>query len=97
MLPPIPQGLIPVTAQQDVPRPRPEIQPVAPVAPMAEETALSLQQRQARDAEELLREQHRRQQRRAYNPEELAEGEGVADDAELDDMPRQGLWVDIEV
>lgn len=30
MLPPIPQGLIPVTVQQDPPKPRPATPPVAP-------------------------------------------------------------------
>lgn len=99
MLPPIPHSLMPVTAQQDVPKPRPEIPPVTPVQASSSESAVSLDKRHPQEAEELLRqEQRRRQQRRGYTPEQLAEGEvAEADEAALDELPRQGLWVDVEV
>ncbi|HUE91292.1 aspartate-semialdehyde dehydrogenase [Pseudomonas sp.] len=98
MLPPIPQGLVPVTVQQDVIKPRPEILPVTPAAESAKESGVSLDKRHPQEAEMLLREEQRRRQRRGYTPAELAEGEvDAADEAVMDDMPRQGLWVDVEV
>lgn len=43
-------------------------------------------------------EQRRRQRRRGYTAQELAEGETDEDDQEaIDELPRQGLWVDVEV
>jgi hypothetical protein len=46
----------------------------------------------------LLREEQRRRQRRGYTPEQLAAGEvDEADEAALDELPRQGVWVDVEV
>ena len=73
MLPPIPHSLQPVTAQQDVPKPRPEIPPVTPVEPSSSESSVSLEKRHPQETEELLRqEQRRRQQRRGYTAEQLA-------------------------
>lgn len=99
MLPPIPQGLVPVTVQQDVIKPRPDIPPVTPAAESAKESGVSLDKRHPQEAEALLREeQRRRQRRRGYSAEELAEGEvDKADEALIDELPRQGLWVDVEV
>jgi hypothetical protein len=99
VLPPIPHSLAPVTVQQDVIKPRPEIPPVAPAAESAKESAVSLDKRHPQEAEALLREeQRRRQRRRGYSPEELAEGDvAEADEAVIDELPRQGLWVDVEV
>ncbi|MCY1538112.1 hypothetical protein D9M68_736360 [compost metagenome] len=98
MLPPIPHSMAPVTVQQDVIKPRPDIPPVTPAAESAKESGVSLDKRHPQEAEELLREEQRRRQRRGYTPEELAEGEVTKADAEvLDELPRQGLWVDVEV
>ena len=98
MLPPIPHSLVPVTVQQDVIKPRPEIPPVSATAESSKESGVSLDKRHPQEAEMLLREEQRRRQRRGYTPAELAEGEvDAADEAVLDDMPRQGLWVDVEV
>ncbi|MDH4655515.1 aspartate-semialdehyde dehydrogenase [Pseudomonas sp. JS3066] len=98
MLPPIPQGLVPVTAQQDVVKPRPDIAPVTPMQESAQESAVSLDKRHPQEAEELLREEQRRRQRRGYSPQELAAGEVAEEDqAVLQELPRQGLWVDVEV
>ena len=98
MLPPIPQGLVPVTAQQDAVKPRPDIPPVTPTQEGAKESAVSLDKRHPQEAEELLREEQRRRQRRGYTPEELASGEvAEADEEALRELPRQGLWVDVEV
>ena len=46
----------------------------------------------------LLYEEQRRRQRRGYSAEELAEGEvEEGDEKLLEELPRQGLWVDVEV
>jgi len=99
MLPPIPHSMAPVTVQQDVVKPRPEIPPVTATAESAKESGVSLDKRHPQEAEALLREEQRRRQRRhGYSPEELAEGEvAEADLEELSELPRQGLWVDVEV
>lgn len=98
MLPTIPQSLAPVSAQQDVIKPRLDVPPVTPASASAEESQVALDRRHPQEAEELLREEQRRRQRRGYSAEELAEGEVAADDAELlEELPRQGLWVDVEV
>jgi len=99
MLPPIPHSLAPVTVQNDVVKPRPEIPPVTAAAESAKESAVSVDKRHPQEAEALLREEQRRRQRRnGYTPEELAEGEvDAADEADFEELPRQGLWVDVEV
>jgi len=98
MLPPIPHSLAPVTAQQDVPKPRPDIPPVTPASESAKESAIELDKRHPQEAEMLLREEQRRRQRRHFSPEELAEGKVAEEDEKLlEELPRQGLWVDVEV
>lgn len=101
MLPPIPHSLQPVTVQQDVPKPRPEIPPVTPASESQKESAVELDKRHPQESEMLLREEQRRRQRRGYSsPEDLLEAEAQASQAEqqdLEELPRQGLWVDVEV
>ncbi|MGK9064722.1 aspartate-semialdehyde dehydrogenase [Stutzerimonas chloritidismutans] len=98
MLPVIPPGAIQVTTQQDVVKPRPDVPPVAPVEPSANESSVELDRRHPQEAEQMLRDEQRRRQRRGYSPQELAEGETAEEDqAALDELPRQGLWVDVEV
>ena len=98
MLPPIPSGVFPVSAQQDAVKPRPEVAPVTPVQPCSGESAVSLDRRHPQESEEMLRDEQRRRQRRGYTPEELAKGEtDQQDQAGLEELPRQGLWVDVEV
>lgn len=97
MLPPIPHSLAPVTAQQDVVKPRPDIPPVTPASESSKESAVELDKRHPQEAEMLLREEQKRRQRRGYTAEEMAEGEVTEDEESLEEMPRQGLWVDVEV
>ncbi|MCQ4242362.1 aspartate-semialdehyde dehydrogenase [Stutzerimonas stutzeri] len=98
MLPVIPAGVVQVNAQQDVVKPRPDIAPVTPVEPSANESSVELDRRHPQEAEQMLRDEQRRRQRRGYTAEELAEGETAEGDQEaLDELPRQGLWVDVEV
>lgn len=98
MLPPIPHSLVPVTAQQDVVKPRPDIAPVTPTAETAQEDSVGLDKRHPDEVAERLREEQRRRQRGGYTAAELAEGEvDEADEPAIDQLPRQGLWVDVEV
>lgn len=99
MLPPIPHSLVPVTVQQDVLKPRPEIPAVTASAEGAKDSGVELAKRHPEEATELLREeQRRRQHRRAYTPAELAQGEVAEEDLEaVKALPRQGLWVDVQV
>ena len=98
MLPPIPTGVIPVAAKQDVVKPRPEVAPVTPVQASSYESAFTLDRRHPQESAEMLRDEQRRRQRRGYTPEELAKGEtDEQDQAALEELPRQGLWVDVEV
>ena len=96
MLPPIPHSLVPVTTQHDVPKPRPDIPPVTPAQEGAKESGVSLAQRNPQEAEEILREEQRRRQRRGYTPQQMAD-EDAEDEQGLGELPRQGLWVDVEV
>ncbi|MCI0915678.1 aspartate-semialdehyde dehydrogenase [Stutzerimonas stutzeri] len=98
MLPVIPPGTVQVTAQQDVVKPRPDIAPVTPVQPSANESSVGLDRRHPQEAEQMLRDEQRRRQRRGYTAQELAEGETAEEDQDaLEELPRQGLWVDVEV
>jgi hypothetical protein len=100
MLPPIPPPLAPVTTQQESLKARPDIPPVTHVEASAKESGVALDKRHPQEAEELLRQEQRRRQqrRRGYSAEQLAEGEvDPKDQLLLDELPRQGLWVDVEV
>ena len=82
MLPVIPAGVVQVNAQQDVVKPRPDIAPVTPVEPSANESSVELDRRHPQEAEQMLRDEQRRRQRRGYTAEELAEGETAEEDQE---------------
>lgn len=98
MLPVIPPGIAPVSVQQDVVKPRPDIAPVTPVEPTIKESAVELDRRHHQEAEQIQRDEQRRRQRRGYTAEELAEGETAEEDQQaLEELPRQGLWVDVQV
>jgi hypothetical protein len=89
----------------------PDIPPVAPVQPGTGESTIDLRRDDAERSALMLREeQQRQQQHRSHHeqsyesPEMLAmQGEFLNADntvpvaALIDDEPRQGLWVDIQV
>ena len=52
MLPPIPQGLVPVTVQQDPARPRPEVQPVTPSSESEANRQISLDDKHPSEQEQ---------------------------------------------
>ena len=57
MLPPIPHALAPVTAQQDVVKPRPDIPPVTPTSESSSESAVELDKRHPQEVVERQREE----------------------------------------
>lgn len=90
MLPPIPQGLVPVTVQQDPARQRPEIQPVTPPAESEANSQINLDERQ--------QEKHEQQGRRKEEEEESLQPE----EEELPvpgkkAMGRKGLLINLRV
>ncbi|MHB0843941.1 aspartate-semialdehyde dehydrogenase [Stutzerimonas nitrititolerans] len=98
MLPPIPSGVIQVTAQQDVVKPRPDTPPVTPVQASANESAISPDRRHPDEGVQLRQDEQRRRQRRARLAGEAEDEQAETDDdAELEELPRQGRWVDVEV
>lgn len=100
MLLPIPHSLTPVTAQQDVPRPRPDVAPVSPPAPSAGNTGVGLERR---PDEEVLEEEYQRRRKRRPGSDGTPEGEAleeleqVEELGEAQDAQRKGLWIDIEI
>ena len=100
MFPPITPNLQPVTAQQDPVRSRPEVAPVTPVEPAAGDDAVALERRPAEQAQD---EGYPRRRRRS--PQAAAEGEeaeaageeGLLPSDGLEEAPRKGQWIDIEV
>ncbi len=93
MLPPIPQSLVPVMALQDTPKPRPEIPPVTPTEESASESAISLDRRHPQEVQERWREA----QRRRRHPSGAVQTDDEEPPALPEDLPRQGLWIDVEV
>ncbi|ALE87080.1 hypothetical protein [Pseudomonas versuta] len=105
MLPPIlPLSVVPVTSQQDPPRPRPDIPPVAPAQPSAGDSTINPGHQDGEQATLLLREEQQRQhdKRRREALERAGIGEQDAQSPEPDLPPvdgtqRQGMWIDIKV
>lgn len=110
LLPTLPLSVVPVTSQMDPAKRVPDIPPVAPVQPGSNETTIDLRKDDAERSALMLREEQQRQQRRSpdQEAEKSAEAGGLqgeylnADNtvpvaALIDDEPRQGLWVDIQV
>lgn len=98
MLPPIPQGLVPVTAQQDVPKPKPPIAPVTPAQESNKGSAVNLEQDEVSAAQERAREEQRRRYQREQAQSAGDVEEPLAeDDTERGELSRKGLWVDVKV
>jgi hypothetical protein len=110
MIPPlIPLSVVPVTSQLDPVKPMPQIPPVVPTQPSSSESEIDLRHRDPEQAALLLREEQRRQQQQrrdaqddpqAHLPvpgDELNADNTVPVAPFIDDEPRQGLWVDVQV
>ncbi|KJK00851.1 aspartate-semialdehyde dehydrogenase [Pseudomonas sp. 21] len=101
MLPPIPHSLAPVTAQQDVLKPRPDVTPVSPPAPSAGNAGVELERR---PDEQALREEYQRRRKRRQLADGTPEGEALEELEEVEELgedvqaaQRKGLWIDVEV
>ncbi|WP_413794379.1 MULTISPECIES: aspartate-semialdehyde dehydrogenase [unclassified Pseudomonas] len=113
MLPPmLPLSAVPITAQQDPVRQRPDIPPVVPVQQSSNESTIDLQKRDPEETALRLREEQRRQQERERrrreadeDPEEHLAVPGTELNADntvpvvplMEEESRQGLWVDIQI
>ncbi|KAA8696713.1 aspartate-semialdehyde dehydrogenase [Pseudomonas syringae pv. tagetis] len=109
--PMLPLSVVPVTSQLDPAKRMPDIPPVAPVQQSSNETAIDLRNEDTERSALLLREeQQRQQQQQGRTSEEAEEYQGLvvpgdslnADNTVpvvplIDDEPRQGLWVDIQI
>lgn len=110
--PMLPLSVVPVTSQLDPAKRMPEIPPVAPVQQSSSETSIDLRNEDSERSGLLLREEQQRQQQQqqARTFEESEEYQGLiipgdslnADNTVpvvplIDDEPRQGLWVDIQI
>ncbi|MCI3946716.1 aspartate-semialdehyde dehydrogenase [Pseudomonas syringae] len=109
--PMLPLSVVPVTSQLDPAKRMPDIPPVAAVEKSSNETSIDLHNEDAERSALLLREeQQRQQQQQGRSSEEAEEYQGLvvpgdslnADNTVpvvplIDDEPRQGLWVDIQV
>lgn len=99
MLPPIPQGLVPVTAQQDPVKQRPDVPPVTPAQNNSEAGDVAMQNNSEEVRERLRDEQRRRQKQQAEQQRSENETEDDADseNKKPKGMSRRGLWIDIKV
>ena len=113
MLPPmLPVSVVPVTSQLDPVRQKPDIPPVVPVQASSNESTIDLKNGDAEQSTFLLREEQRRQQEQqkrrreadddpqahlAIPGDELNADNTVPVAPLIEDAPRQGLWVDVEV
>lgn len=111
LYPTLPLSAVPVSSQLDPARQMPEIPPVAPVQPSSSEVAIDLRKDEGEREALLLYEEQQRQQRQKQqedNGEPVTEHLAVpghslnADNTVpvvplIDNEPRQGLWVDVEV
>lgn len=105
--PMLPLSVVPVTSQMDPAKRVPDIPPVAPVQPSSGEATIDLRQDDAERSALMLREEQQRQQQQRSHQEyaeaDTVQGEYLNADntvpvaALIDDEPRQGTWVDIQV
>lgn len=106
--PMLPLSVVPVTSQMDPAKRVPDIPPVAPVQPGSSDANIDLRHEDAERGALMLREeQQRQQQQHAHqeNAEDIVELQGQYLNADntvpvaalIDDEPRQGMWVDIQV
>ena len=107
--PMLPLSVVPVTSQMDPAKRVPDIAPVAPVQPGSSDSNIDLRHEDAERGALMLREEQQRQQQQQQAHQERTEdnaalqGEYLNADntvpvaALIDDEPRQGMWVDIQV
>ena len=89
MLPPIPQGLVPVTVQQDPVKQRPDIQPVTPAQESEANSQVKLDDKQQSAQDERKRRQKDAEEQEEELDEPILPGKKP--------MSRKGLLVNIKV
>ena len=95
MLPPIVHNLVMVPTHQDVIKPRPDSPPIKPAQPSEQESSVSLAYDDSKAAvESALAEQKRRRKKKPKTEAVIAQPEASV---ELEERPRQGSWIDIQV
>lgn len=106
--PMLPLSVVPVTSQMDPAKRVPDIPPVAPVQPGSSDSTIDLRHEDAERGALMLREEQQRQQQQHAHQEpgeDTVEVQGEYLNADntvpvaalIDDEPRQGMWVDIQV
>lgn len=100
MLPPIPQGMVPVISQPELVRPPVDTPPVTPTTASDQDAAVSLSNRHPDEVAERLREEQRRRQQQQQRRSAAGQVDGEqeqTDEAGIEQPLRQGLWIDVEV
>lgn len=104
MLPPMPSALVPVTAQQDTPKPLPDITPVTAVQACAHEGGVAMERRHPQDALEVLyaeqqkRRQRHQNQKNQEQPQSETEAEALEEYLETKgEFIHLGEWIDTQV
>lgn len=108
----LPMHPIPVNSQLDPAKIAPVVPPVAPAQPVAGDSQVDLRQRDPEESASRLREEQRRKRKRRHgetlehvDPEfhlpvpgtELNADNTVPVAPLIENEPRQGLWVDIQI
>ncbi len=98
MLPPILPSQVAVTSQQDPPKARPDVPPVAPVQETSGDNSVAMGKRDPEEAAIRLREEQRRRQQQRERARAMGDtGEALDDEYSQDEsLPRKGLWVDVQ-
>ncbi len=104
MLPPIPHGLVPVTAQHDPVKPKALITPIAPAKESTKGGTLGLEGDEGSTAQERALEEQRRQHQRERSQSETdaelevpIEENEQGEQSEKGELSRKGVWVNIKV
>jgi hypothetical protein len=98
MLPAIPSSAIPTVPQPEQIKARTEVAPVAPAVDTPNQSEVGVGGRDPGETIARLKEEQKRRRRRGYSPQSLSEGDVEPEDiALIENLPRQGLWVDVEV
>ncbi|WP_462378936.1 aspartate-semialdehyde dehydrogenase [Pseudomonas sp. Marseille-QA0892] len=100
MIPPIPNAALPVVTHPEAVKARTEVAPVAPAVDTPNDSGVGLAHRDPAETLERLREEERRRRKKkgmqAARPPSSGATIITADDV-IEDLPRQGVWIDVEV
>lgn len=101
MIPPIPNAALPIVTHHEASKARTEVAPIAPAVDTPNDSDVGLDHRDPAETVERLREEERRRRRKKGTPRGVKPGTSTATvsatDDVIEDLPRQGVWIDIEV